>query len=111
MNSYGLLIDYEYCSGCHSCEVACQEYHDFPAGTWGIQVQDNGPWKKPDGGWNWNRIPVPTDLCDLCIDRTSKGQDPFCVHHCLADVMRFGPVEDLAKELEKKPKQVLWMPR
>ncbi|MFC1640021.1 4Fe-4S binding protein [Gemmatimonadota bacterium] len=20
---YGLLIDYEYCTGCHACEVAC----------------------------------------------------------------------------------------
>lgn len=22
--SYGLLIDYDYCTGCHSCETACK---------------------------------------------------------------------------------------
>jgi serine/threonine protein kinase len=27
MARYGLLIDYEYCTGCHSCEVACQMEH------------------------------------------------------------------------------------
>ena len=23
--THGLLIDYEYCTGCQSCEVACKE--------------------------------------------------------------------------------------
>ena len=26
---YGLLIDYEYCSGCHACETACKMEHDL----------------------------------------------------------------------------------
>jgi Fe-S-cluster-containing dehydrogenase component len=25
----GLLIDYHYCTGCHSCEVAYQQKHGF----------------------------------------------------------------------------------
>ena len=25
--THGLLIDYEYCTGCQSCEVACKEEH------------------------------------------------------------------------------------
>ena len=24
-NEYGLLIDYEFCTGCHTCEVACKK--------------------------------------------------------------------------------------
>jgi anaerobic dimethyl sulfoxide reductase subunit B (iron-sulfur subunit) len=40
----------------------------------------------------------------------SKGKKPSCVHHCQADIMRFGPVEELAKELEAKPWQFLWVP-
>ena len=61
--------------------------------------------------FNWNKIPVPTDLCDLCADRLAQGKDPTCVHHCLADCMSFGTVEEMAAELARKPKQVLWAPR
>lgn len=117
MPQYALLIDYEYCSGCQSCEVACKEEHDFPVGVWGIRVWEDGPWKKDpestdDQGsdFNWNNIPVPTDMCDLCADRIEEGRDPFCVHHCLADCMKFGLVEEMAAEMAKKPKQVMFVP-
>ena len=60
---------------------------------------------------NWNKIPVPTDLCDLCVNRTAKGREPICVHHCLADVMKYGPVEELAKLMCDKTKQVLFVPQ
>ncbi|MEM5816965.1 MAG: 4Fe-4S binding protein, partial [Desulfitobacterium hafniense] len=48
MAGYGLLIDYEYCTGCQSCEVACKTEHDFPVGKWGIRVFEDGPWQKDD---------------------------------------------------------------
>lgn len=111
MGRYGLLIDYEYCTGCQSCEVACKEEHGFPVGKWGIRVLDDGPWQIEGHDWNWNHIPVPTDLCDLCADRVEQGRKPTCVHHCLAAVMQFGTVEELAEQLEEKPKQVLFVPR
>ncbi len=111
MATYGLLIDYEYCSGCQSCEVSCKEEHGYPVGAWGIKVVDEGPWEIESGRMNWNKIPVPTDLCDLCVDRTMKGREPICVHHCLADVMKYGPVEELAKCMESKTKQVLFVPQ
>ena len=112
MGRYGLLIDYEFCSGCQSCEVACKQEHGYPVGKWGIRVFDDGPWviEEPHN-WNWHKIPVPTKLCDLCADRVEAGREPTCVHHCLANVMKFGAVEELCKELEKKPNQVLWCPR
>lgn len=110
---YGLLIDYEYCTGCQTCEIACKEEHNFPVGKWGIRVHDDGPWQKDDTDdsgncFNWNRIPIPTDLCDLCADRVSAGKKPSCVHHCQAFVMEYGPLDELAKQLATKPKQVLW---
>ena len=88
--------------------------HNFPVGKWGIRVFDDGPWQKDDSNdegssFNWNKIPVPTDLCDGCADRVAKGKKPTCVHHCLADVMTFGTLEELSQELAKKPKQVLWV--
>ena len=75
MADYGLLIDYEYCTGCESCVVACKEENGFPIGKWGIRVLDDGPWQKDDAGeggnhFNWNKIPVPTDLA-ICAPSAS----------------------------------------
>lgn len=109
--AHGLLIDYEYCTGCQSCEVACKEEHGYPVGTWGIRVQTDGPWDMGDGTFNCNCLPFPTDLCDLCAARTAAGREPTCVHHCLANVMYYGPVEELARKLGEKTKQVLFVPQ
>jgi len=111
MAVYGLLIDYEYCTGCASCEVSCKEEHGYPVGKWGIRVLDEGPWEIEDGVFNWNKIPVPTDLCDLCAERTAKGREPICVHHCLANVIRYDTVENLAARLQEKSKQLLIVPQ
>ncbi len=109
----GLLIDYEWCSGCQSCEVTCKEEHGYPVGKWGIKVLEEGPWEIEDGTgvFNYNYIPVPTDLCDLCEDRTQKGREPMCVHHCLANVITYGPLDELVKKMDDKAKQVLWVPQ
>lgn len=110
-NTYALLIDYEYCTGCQSCEVACKEEHNYPVGKWGIRVHDDGPWEIEGHMVNWNKIPVPTDLCDLCSERTTAGREPTCVHHCLANIISYGTVADLAPRLAEKPKQVLFVPQ
>lgn len=109
--AYGLLIDYEYCTGCESCVVSCKEEHGFPVGKWGIRLYDDGPWNIEGDMFNFNRIPVPTDLCNLCAPRTATGREPICVHHCLANCMTYGPVKELAEKLAAKPKQVLWVPQ
>ena len=46
MSKYGLLIDYEYCSGCHSCEIACRNEKDIALDDWGIKLASIGPWKR-----------------------------------------------------------------
>lgn len=111
MTAYGLLIDYEYCTGCQSCEVSCKEEHGYPVGKWGIRVLEDGPWEIEGKRFNWNKIPTPSDLCDLCADRTGNGKEPICVHHCLANVMSYGPVEELVTKMSNKSKQVLFVPQ
>lgn len=106
----GLLIDYEFCSGCGSCEVAGKVWNDIPVGKWCIKVMKDGPWAIDDKRWEYNFLPFPTDMCDLCAGRLEDGKDPACAHNCLAQVIKYGPVEELAKELEIKPKQVLFVP-
>lgn len=32
MSGYGILIDYNWCTGCHSCEMACQMEKKLPMG-------------------------------------------------------------------------------
>lgn len=111
MTRYGLLIDYEYCTGCHSCEMACKQEHELPIGKWGIKLAQIGPWEIAKDHWEYTFIPIPTELCDLCEDRVAEGKLPTCVHHCQASVMEFGPVEELSKKLDGKAKQVLFVPK
>lgn len=35
----------------------------------------------------------------------------MCVHHCLANIISFGTVEELSKKLAEKPKQFLVVPQ
>ena len=104
----GLLIDYEYCYGCHACEAACKTEHGFAKGEWGIELHEMGPRKIGEDKWEFTYVPVPTDLCDLCAERVGEGRLPTCVHHCNAKVMEWGPIEELAKKVAKKPKVVLF---
>jgi Fe-S-cluster-containing dehydrogenase component len=63
-------------------------------------------------GRTFNYVPIPTDLCDLCARRTGvENKAPTCVHHCLAQVMRFGPIDELARHMIEKPRSVIWAPR
>jgi Fe-S-cluster-containing dehydrogenase component len=104
----GLLIDYDYCTGCHTCEVACQQEHNYSPGKCGIKVTEYilEAFNKVSIYY----LPFPTDLCNLCVQRTQRGEKPACVKHCQADVMRFGPIGELVKEMEKRPKMVLYTP-
>lgn len=106
MSGYGLMIDYEWCSGCQSCEVACKNEKGLPLGKWGIKVLELGPWEIEPKKYEWNYIPVPTSYCDLCADRVAKGEKTSCELHCLASVIEYGPVEELAQKMAKKGKKV-----
>lgn len=100
-----LLIHYEYCSGCRSCELACRNEHNLPKGSWGIRVKEENPWKLPSGEFHWDYIPAPTSLCNLCEERVNEGVEPMCVQSCQAKVIEFGTPEAMAKrmvELDKK---------
>lgn len=106
MSRNGLLIDYEYCSGCRSCEVSCRNEKNIPREKWGIKMLEVTPWNIEGDKWGWDYIPVPTELCDLCEDRVAKGEKAPCVLHCLGQCMEIGPVEELAKKMAAKGKKM-----
>ena len=84
MAKQGLMIDYLLCTGCHSCEVACKLEKKLPTGQYGIKLNDGDAdaWQIDEDTWEYKWIPVPTQLCDLCGERTQAGKPPSCVLHC-----------------------------
>ena len=104
----GLLIQYEWCTGCHACEVACKQEHNFTGGMCGIKVNELvtvGPDKV-----HTDFIPVTTRFCDLCPNRVKAGDVPACVKHCQGTCMTYGPVATLSKAQAKMPRSALWAP-
>ncbi len=105
----GLFIEYEYCTGCHSCEVACKQEHNFSDGMVGIRVDEVvtvGPDKV-----HIDFIPFTTRFCDLCAVKTEGGEQPACVKHCQAMCMAYGPISELTKAMEAKPRSIILAPR
>lgn len=108
MERYGLLIDYNFCTGCHSCEVACQQEHDFPEGKCGIRVTEFE--YETFSRLMIDYLPYPTDLCNLCSRRQQEGELPACVKHCQSRCMEFGTITELAKKIDR-PKMAIFAPR
>jgi Fe-S-cluster-containing dehydrogenase component len=105
----GLLIQQEWCTGCHACEVACKQEHTYPVGVCGVRVDEvimNGSDKV-----SVDFAPVITRYCDLCPARTKKGDEPACVKHCQARCMTYGKIAELVKDQEKQPGSSLWAPK
>ena len=109
-NLKGLLIDYEFCTGCHSCEVACKKQLKLEKGQFGIKVVQDGPRKKPDGKWEYNYVPIPSELCNLCEGRVKAGKQPTCVHHCQAFALTYGTIDELCGKIDKT-KMALFVPQ
>lgn len=109
MSKSGILIDYYYCTGCHSCEVACQQEHNFPADVFGITVTEYVLNKV--NGLSIDYVPFLTEQCNLCVHRTAKGEKPACVKHCQSACMYYGPLDQLREKMEGGPKMVLYSPK
>ena len=111
----GILINYEYCTGCHSCEVACRNELGLTKGEFGIKLTEVGPYKyetkiNADTPYEWVYNPTITKACDLCEERTAKGKMPSCVQACQAWCMYYGEVDDLAKRMDGKTRWALYTP-
>ncbi len=108
MTTYGMLIDYNWCTGCHTCETACQVEHKLPIGQFGIRLIEIGPYQYGDDKWMLANVPIPTDQCNLCRERVAKGKLPTCQHHCQAQCIEVGPVAELAEKVGAGTKRVLY---
>jgi len=66
-----VLVNTEYCIGCHMCVQAC------PFGVITVREDGKGVVK-----------------CDLCIERLEAGQEPACVNACPTKALIFIEEED-----------------
>ncbi len=107
---YGLFVDYEWCTGCHSCEMACKVEHGWPHEVSGVQLFEDGPRMQPDGKFKYTMLPVFTSLCDLCADRVEMGKLPTCVHHCQAACLKYGPLDELVERAKQTPGSWIYAP-
>lgn len=105
MSKDALVIDYKYCTGCHACEITCQNEHELADGEWGIKITEHGP-KKLNGKWFWDYVPVPSKICDLCADRRAEGGVAPCTIHCLAQCMSIVSIEELPAKLAELGEEV-----
>ena len=107
-----ILINLDYCTGCHSCEVACKKELGVPKGEFGIKVTEVGPFQYSEreavkGKWEWTYSPVITNACDMCVARTEIGKMPMCVQHCQAWCMYYGEISDLVTKMDNKNRWAL----
>ncbi len=77
----------------------------------GIKVLQDGPRPLENGKYEYNYLPMPTSLCNLCEERLKAGKKPSCVQHCQSVIMRYGPVEELAKQMNDKAHVVMFTPK
>lgn len=107
----GLLIEYEYCTGCQSCVVACKQEHSYPVGVGGIKLNEIVTEGVSEGDrLRIDFLPFPTKYCDLCVERVGAGGEPACVKACQAKTMWHGGLAELAKMMEEKPRAAIFTP-
>ena len=108
MSEYGMLIDYEYCTGCKTCEVACKQEYGRPAGKVGGVEVNEFIHTLPNDKLFITYIPNFTRACVFCAGRVKEGLEPSCVKHCMARILTFGKIDELQKLIPKKRKAMLW---
>ena len=112
MSRKGLLIEYEYCTGCQSCLVACKQEHNYPVGICGLKLNEiYTPPKSEDDRLRIDFLPFPTKHCDLCENRVTAGGKTACEKACQAAIIWHGNLNELAALLEDKPHAALYTPR
>lgn len=102
-----LLVDYKWCTGCHSCELACQVQNDLPADQYGIKLNQMGPWEYAPKKWQYTYLPALTDQCNLCAERQAAGKLPACVQHCQANCIQIMDIDKAAEIVKNNPKIML----
>ena len=99
MSELGMLVNYEYCTGCQSCMVSCKNEKGWLDDPWGVEILSCGPYDLGNDAWEWDYIPAFTDRCDFCAERLARNEVPACQLHCLAACLEVGEIETLSQKM------------
>lgn len=112
MSKKGILVDMNYCTGCHACEIACKQENQFQVGVWGIKINEMIMEYPDSDRVHYDYQPYFSKMCNLCASRIASGEDnkPACVKHCGTASLHYGELEELEKMMEKMPRSVLIRP-
>jgi Fe-S-cluster-containing dehydrogenase component len=105
---YGLLIDYEWCTGCYVCLIAGRNANNLDIDRACITISEEE--RMVDDRVLFDFMPMPTGDCGLCAPRTQRGLIPTCAHHCPPKIIKWGSRAELEKLKNKKPNQILFFP-
>jgi anaerobic dimethyl sulfoxide reductase subunit B (iron-sulfur subunit) len=112
MDKHGILVDMHYCTGCHACEIACKQENGFPAGVWGVKINEMITTEPDSDHVHFDYVPYFTRKCNLCASRIASGEEerPACVKHCGTASMHYGSIAELSKKMADMPRAILYNP-
>lgn len=106
-----ILVNLNLCTGCWTCSLACKAGYNLPEDEWWQYIRTVGSGSgvdEPAGTWpnlkmKW--VPVYSQDCLLCGERTEQGLEPFCTYNCPTNALVYGdlddPTSEVAIQLEK----------
>jgi anaerobic dimethyl sulfoxide reductase subunit B len=80
---YAFFVNSDACSGCKTCQVACNDRHDVPAGLHWRKVYEvtAGTWQQREGVWASSVVAYYLSIaCHHC-------QTPVCARSCATDAI------------------------
>jgi anaerobic dimethyl sulfoxide reductase subunit B (iron-sulfur subunit) len=80
---YAFVVNSDACSGCKTCQVACKDRHDLPAGVHNRRIYEvtAGGWQKKEGIWASSVVAYNLSVaCHHCAV-------PLCNTGCASDAI------------------------
>jgi len=104
----GILVDLALCTGCWTCSLACKVGNGLDENEWWQFVKTIGSGTgidEPAGTWpdlfmRW--IPIYTEDCILCAERTAEGEEPFCTYNCPTKALTYGDLDDPSSAISQR---------